>query len=224
MKEDEVIRGSDVTVVIPTIPGREDLLHRAKVSVSNQKVRPGGIIVQSDDARHGAHWARNVALDKVTTDWVAWLDDDDEFLPNHIQVLVRGANKSNADMVFSYAEFVGGRDPLAVMRGDGVIVPEPINFPWNDDAQRSLRVHGNFIPVTYMVKTHAVRAVGGFPAPYSFDARYSNDCEDYGLLLRLLDAGCSFHHVCGVRTWRYHFHPANTGGRGVDRMHELDPS
>jgi hypothetical protein len=134
---------------------------------------------------------------------------------------VRGANKSHADLIFTYAEFVGGRDPLAVMRGDGVIVPEPINFPWNADAERSLRVHGNFIPVTYMVKTEAVRAVGGFPAPYTFDARYSNDCEDYGLLLRLLDAGYKFHHICGVRTWRYNFWDGNLGGRGVDRLHEL---
>ena len=42
------------------------------------------------------------------------------------------------------------------------------------------------------------------------------------VLLRLLDAGYKFHHVCGVRTWRYHFHDANIGGRGIDRMHELE--
>jgi glycosyltransferase involved in cell wall biosynthesis len=217
-----VIRGTDVTVVIPTIPGRESLLRRAVASVGAQQVAPHSIVVTIDDERRGAHWARNEALRSVKTDFVCWLDDDDELLPNHVKVLVRGANKSGADLIFSYAEFVGGRDPLAVMRGDGVIVPEPINFPWNADAERSLRVHGNFIPVTYMVRTEAVRAVGGFPAPYSFEARYSNDCEDYGLLLHLLDAGYRFHHVCGVRTWRYMMHGANTGGRGQDRLHELE--
>ena len=216
-----MIRGTDVTVVIPTIPGREELLRRAVASAQSQSIPVHVILVVNDRDRYGAHWARNTALEQVVTPWVAWLDDDDELLSNHIKVLVRGANKSGADMVFSYAEFVGGRDPLAVMRGDGVIIPEPINFPWNADAERSLRVHGNFIPVTYMVKTDAVRAVGGFPAPYSFDARYSNDCEDYGLLLRMLDAGYKFHHVCGVRTWRYNFHEENTGGRGADRLHEL---
>jgi glycosyltransferase involved in cell wall biosynthesis len=216
-----VIRGSDVTVVIPTIEGRSDLLKRALASVHAQQTQPGDVVVAFDTDRHGAHWARNEGVKHVKTPWVAWLDDDDEFLPNHIKVLTRGANKSRADMIFTYAEFVGGEDPLAVMRGDGVIVPKPINFPWNADAQRSIRVHGNFIPVTYMVKTEAVRAVGGFPAPYSFEARYSNDCEDYGLLLRLLDAGYKFHHVTGVRTWIYNFHDSNTGGRGADRLHEL---
>ena len=216
-----MIRGSDVTVVIPTIAGREELLKRALDSVAAQQVKPLDVIVVEDKNRRGAHVARNMALKTVTTEWTAWLDDDDELLPNHIRVLVRGANKSRADMVFTYAEFVGGRDPLAVVRAGGISA-EPINVPWNREAEISLREYGNFIPVTYMVKTAAVRAVGGFPAPYTFDAKNSRDCEDYGLLLKLLDAGFTFHHICGVRTWRYFFHDANTGGRGTDRMHELE--
>lgn len=216
-----MIRGSDVTVVIPTIEGRSELLARALASVHRQATPPGDFVVQYDRERHGAHWARNEALERVKTEWVAWLDDDDELLPNHIRVLVRGANKSRADMVFSYAEFVGGRDPLAVVRAGGISA-EPIGIPWNRESEYSLREYGNFIPITYMVKTDAVRAVGGFPAPYTFDAKNSRDCEDYGLLLKLLDAGYKFHHVCGVRTWVYNFHDSNTGGRGADRLHELE--
>jgi glycosyltransferase involved in cell wall biosynthesis len=216
------MRSDDVTVVITTIPGREELLERALHSVRTQEVFEGQVVVLHDDQRHGAHWARNEALKEVDTGWVAWLDDDDEFLPNHIRVLVRGANRSKADMVFTYAEFVGDRDPLAVVKMDGRIIPSPIHVPWDHEAEWSLRLNGNFIPVTYMVKTAAVRAVGGFPAPYSFDANMSRDCEDYGLLLNLLDGGYKFHHVCGVRTWRYHYTGMNVGGRGLDRMHELE--
>lgn len=215
-----MIRGSDVTVLIPTIAGRDELLKRALNSVDAQLVQPGDVVIEYDRHRVGAHWARNEALKRVKTSWVAFLDDDDELLPNHIKVLVRGANKSKADMVFTYAEFVGGRDPLAIVRAGGISA-EPINIPWNIESEMSLRAYGNFIPVTYMVKTEAVRAVGGFPVPYSFDAKNSRDCEDYGLLLKLLDAGYKFHHVCGVRTWVYNFHSFNTGGRGADRLHEL---
>jgi hypothetical protein len=103
----------------------------------------------------------------------------------------------------------------------GALMPMPLNVPFGPEQEYSLRVRGNFIPVTYLVRTEAVRAVGGFPAPYEFNAAQSRDCEDYGLLLHLLDAGYKFHHVCGVRTWRYIYHGANVGGRGVDRMHEL---
>ncbi len=215
-----MIRGSDVTVVIPTIKGREHLLKRALASVEGQQVTPAAVEVHTDYHRRGAHFARNEAIKNVKTDWIAFLDDDDEFLPNHVKVLVRGANRSHADLIFSYAEFVGGRDPLACVQ-HGRLVPEPINVPFGIEQEYWLRKHGNFIPVTYLVRTAAVRAVGGFPAPYSFDAAWSRDCEDFGLILRLLDAGYTFHHVTGVRSWRYHFHDANLGGRGVDRMHEL---
>lgn len=217
-----MITSRDVTIVVPTIAGREELLRRALASVDAQQFTPGGVVVLLDKNRLGAHVARNEALKEVKTDWVAWLDDDDELLPNHLKVLVRGANKSRADMVFTYPEFVGGVDPLAVADPiANLFIASPVNVPWDASAEWSLRTHGNFIPVTYMVKTEAVRAVGGFPAPYSFDAPASRDCEDYGLLLKLLDAGYRFHHVCGVRTWRYHYHESNTGGRGADRMHEL---
>jgi len=215
-----VIRGSDVTVVIPTIPGREDLYRRAVDSVRTQDVHPGFVQAQLDVDRRGAAWARNQALGSVETDWVAWLDDDDELKPNHVKVLVRGANASGADLVYTYAEFRGGRDPLAQSHG-GVLVPEPVDLPFDAEAEWSLRRWGNFIPVTYMVRTELVRRVGGFPEPYGFEASVSRDCEDYGLLLRLLDAGARFHHVPGVRTWVYHYHEGNLGGRGVNRMHEL---
>lgn len=218
-----MIKASDVTMVVATIPGREDLVARALKSISAQKVRPGAVVVYNDVERHGASWCRNSALELVKSDWVAWLDDDDELLPNHIKVLVRGANTSGADMVFTYAKFVGGRDPLACIYGGTRLIPEPINVPWDDDAKFSLRRYGNFIPVTYMVKTELVRRVGGFPEPYSMpDVKVSGECEDYLLLLKLLDAGAKFHHVCGVRTWIYNIHDTNTGGRGASRMHELE--
>jgi glycosyltransferase involved in cell wall biosynthesis len=218
--------GRDVSVVIPTIPGRDELLVRAVHSVKAQIKAPAAVIIENDVDRHGAHWARNKALERVGTHWVAWLDDDDEMLPNHLMVLLRGAHRAQIqgrppDMVFTYAEFIGGRDPLGCVIDDRVI-PEPVNVPFDDRARASLRAFGNFIPVTYMVRAQLVRDVGGFPAPYSFDAAFSRDCEDYGLLLRMLDAGARFHHVCGVRTWRYYFHETNTGGRGADRLHELE--
>lgn len=203
---------SDVTVVVPTIPGRDALLHRALESVRAQTARASAYVLYDLD-RDGAHVTRNRALDYIDTEWICWLDDDDELLPDHVQTMLDGANESGADLIYTYAEFVGDRDPLAVKISE-TLIPEPVNVPWTADTERSLREFGNFIPVTNMVRVSAMRAVGGFPAPGSFGDYTSGDCEDYGLLLRLLDAGFTFHHVTGVRTWRYHFHGANTGGRG----------
>jgi glycosyltransferase involved in cell wall biosynthesis len=226
----KLIRGTDVTVVVPTIEGREHLLERALASVTKQQVPPARVVVQLDTERHGAAWCRNEALTHVKTDWVAWLDDDDQLLENHIKVLVRGANKSGADMVFSYGEFVKDNgdgttspafDPLACVDDAGNWHMSPINIPFGPVQKNALRWFGNFIPITYMVKTELIRNVGGFPEPYAFEARQSRDCEDYGLLLRMLDAGAEFHHITGIRTWRYFFHDSNLGGRGTNRMDEL---
>lgn len=222
-----MITGSDVTVIIPTIPGRELLYERASASVATQTVAPYCVIAQIDINRRGAAWCRNEALTKVETPFISWLDDDDTFLPDHIESLVDGQNKSGADLVFTYAEFIGGRDPLACCQ-DGVLVAEPINVPFGPQQRDHLDSRqsplcpwcgchrGGFIPITHLVRTNLVREVGGFPEPNSMpEVLVSEDCEDYLLILQMLDAGGEFHHVLGRRTWQYHIHGANTAGRGV---------
>lgn len=216
---------ADVTAVVTTIPGREKMLARAVASVQAQTQLPGALFVQLDADRQGAAWSRNTALKWVHTPFVAWLDDDDVFLPGHLETLVTGQNTSGADLVFSYAEFVGGRDTLACCQ-DGRLVPEPLSVPFGSQQRDHLDSRagllcpwcgchrGNFIPVTYLVRTDMIRAVDGFPEPGTFGDITSGDCEDFGALLHMLDAGAQFHHVTGIRTWEYWMHGENTGGRG----------
>lgn len=202
---------ADVAVVIPTIPGREQLLARARASVDAQRLQPRQVITEYDVNRTGAAATRNRALEKVTTKWVAWLDDDDELLPWHIDALVSTGERTGADLVYSYAQFVGGRDPLATTLDGRLVIPLGVPFGWAQ--RRHLIERGNFIPVTNLIRTELVRRVGGFPEPHSFPTvSESGDCEDYGLLLRLLEAGATFVHE-PVVSWRYHFHSSNTGGR-----------
>jgi glycosyltransferase involved in cell wall biosynthesis len=186
-------------------------------------VQPARVIVQLDEQRHGAAWCRNTALAMVDTEWTAWLDDDDEFLPNHLKVLLRGANRSRADLIYSYAEFVGGPDPLAGPNPAGEWVANPINCPHSAYSDLWLRTNGNFIPCCYIAKTAIMKQVGGFPEPWSMpDVKHSADCEDYLMLLNMLAVGARFHHVVGVRTWRYNYWDGNLGGRGVNRLHEIE--
>jgi len=216
-----MFKGSDCTVVIPTISGREELCTRAIKSVNSQTIFPKDVIVIPDHERKGAAWARNLGLSKVDTALTLWLDDDDEFLPNHVKILLKAINRTSADLVFSYPEIVGGRDPLACLNNQGELIKEPINIPFGAMQEMSLRRLGGFIPVTYMIKTEIAKKVGGMPEPYSFHTTHSNDCEDYLFLIKLLDAGAKFYHVCGVRTWKYNLHDGNLGGRGLNRMNEM---
>jgi GT2 family glycosyltransferase len=194
----------DVTVVIPTIPGREDLLARARRSVEAQTLPPHEVVVILDTRQQGAAWARNVGAARVTTTWLAWLDDDDEFEERHLEVLLTAAERTGADLIYSCMEVVGGRDPLAVAYQGRW--QHPCGLAWSPDHAHSLRTYGNFIPVTYLVRAQLVRDVGGMP-PSGGPKKE----EDYQLLLRLLAAGARFLHVPEV-TWRYHIHDRNTGG------------
>lgn len=205
---------SSLTIVIPTIEGREHFLHRALASVWAQTRRPDAVIVSPDPTRTGAAQTRNRALARVTTEWVGWLDDDDELLPNHVADCMDWAQQTGADLVYPYMVAVGGRDPLACPV-NGILV-QPFQVPFRREQAIHLRTVGNFIPVTYIVKTAWAQGVGGMPEPVAVPRERSGSGrieEDYGFLIRLLDEGATFSHV-PVRSWKYHFHSSNSGGRG----------
>lgn len=183
-------------------------MQRAVDSVRAQEVKPREIVVVLDKDRRGAAHARNVGIQRASGSWIAWLDDDDELLPNHLRVLVSGIVRSGADLVYSCMEVVGGRDPLAVDSGNGAWV-NPCGVQFGPAQERHLRERGNFIPVTYMVRAELARQVDGMPPSGGMGAE-----EDYMFLIRLLDAGAKLHHIPEI-TWRYHIHGANLGGMGI---------
>lgn len=201
---------SDITVVIPHIAGRADRLAQAVHSVSLQTVAPEAVIIQYDHSREGAATTRNKAIEKVNTTWTAFLDDDDILFPNHLEVCLNTALETGADLVYPYGSFPDRSDPLAVSLNGAWV--SPFGVPFGPEQEWHMRHNGNFIPVTHLCRTELVKKVGGFPQQNAFNAKVSGDCEDYGLLLALLDAGAKFVHA-PVVTWAYNFHGSNTGGR-----------
>lgn len=198
---------ADITLVIPTIPPRQDLLQRALTSVMQQTVKPSFVSVAYDVRHLGAAETRNRALSGVTTEWVAFLDDDDWLLPNHVETLW-AATQSGADAYYPGCTVV-----------DGLGNEIPRQEEWGRfglDFDADLLRQKSYIPVTSLVRTELVHEVGGFS--YPAEAAY----EDWGLYLKLLDAGATFEHVPRV-TWvwehrvgdGYEFDGThNTSGRG----------
>lgn len=183
----------DVTVVIATIPPRRALLRRALASVKAQTVRPAALAVAVDHRREGAAATRNRALERVDTSWVAFLDDDDEMYPDHLKLLARYARLSNADVVYPGYD-TAGDDPVGMFG-----VPfSPVFLE-----------RRNFIPVTVLARTQAVRDAGGFqPRPDD----NGDPCEDWGLWLAMHACGATFAHL-PVKTWRWHNADESTRGR-----------
>lgn len=184
----------DVTVVIPTIPPRTHLLQRAVLSVYDQTVQPVDIVVELDVDHEGAAATRNRGLAKVTTEFVAFLDDDDELLPNHLEKCLAELKRTGADLVYPWFFTSDGRDPL------------PGSFGRAFRLER-LR-EGNFIPVTVVARTESVRRGGGFVnMPNPFDSAW----EDWGCWIRMVDTGSTFVHL-PERTWLWNRHEDSTRG------------
>lgn len=192
-----------VTVVIPTIKPRKQLLRRAVNSViaQNMKDYPAPAIEIAHDLDHaGAAPTRNRALLNVKTPWVAFLDDDDFFLPHHLATLLDAAKATKADVVYPKCRVIGPHketiDLSSTLRHDR---------PFDADALQRC----NYIPVTTLVNTEMAQAALFGPPDQAVDEQF----EDYGFLLRLLDAEATFVHV-PVVTWVWHHHGKNTAGQG----------
>jgi len=186
-----------ITVVIPSIPTRTHLLERALASVEAQTWQFQDVIVEFDYDRLGAAVTRQRGLEKVETPWVAFLDDDDEFKPQHLEMLSVAARAADADFVYSWYDVVGGTDPR----------PEVFGKVWDPN-------HPVQTTITTLVRTDLARDVGGFVDEddgnlLSPDRHYAG--EDWRFTKRVNDAGAKIHHL-PQRTWRWHHHGHNTSG------------
>ena len=74
---------TSVSVIIPTIKGREEVLQRARKSAENQTHKDTEIIIQREG--ENAPDARNRATLSSKGEYLAFLDDDDEFLPDKLK-------------------------------------------------------------------------------------------------------------------------------------------
>jgi glycosyltransferase involved in cell wall biosynthesis len=187
--------GDTVTVLIPSIPPRKQMLNRALVSVLNQLRQPDVIMVSVDHGRRGSAKNRNQVLFTVDTDWIAFLDDDDEFLPQHLLVLLQ--NSDDADVIYTGCQVIGpsGEDiPLMEEWGrfgkpfDGLLL-----------RKRS------YLPVTSLVRTELAHEC-------SFHAPEGSEYDDWGFYLDLLDIDARFLHV-PQKTWIWHHWGGNSSGR-----------
>lgn len=187
-----------VTVAIPSIPPRAALLARAVGSAVHQSLPPSAISISVDNLRDGAAINRQRALDAVDTEWTAFLDDDDEFYPMHIERLMCAALEQEADYVYSYFDIARGGDPLGHL---GKV------FDPGDIRQTT---------ITVLVRTTLAKEVGF--VQWTDDGqlidgqRYG---EDYAWTVGCVNAGGKLYHL-PEQTWVWHrdnYESPNTSGR-----------
>ena len=122
-----------ISVIIPTF-NRKKTLGRAIQSVMNQSLSPFEILIIDDGSNdgteewikenfqdikyiyqnnHGVSSARNIGIENAYGDWVAFLDSDDEWLPNKLNEQVK-AIESNPEMKFFHTNEIWIRNGVRV--------------------------------------------------------------------------------------------------------------
>tara|TARA_X000000950_G_scaffold59730_1_gene72534 strand:+ start:5636 stop:6481 length:846 start_codon:yes stop_codon:yes gene_type:complete len=125
--------GMKISVIIPTY-NRKKTLARAIQSVINQSLSPFEILIIDDGSNDGTEeWvkenfqnikyiyqnnrgvssARNIGIENANGDWVAFLDSDDEWLPNKLHEQLK-AIESNPEVKFFHTNEIWIRNGVRV--------------------------------------------------------------------------------------------------------------
>jgi len=138
---------------------------------------------------------------QADTEWVAILADDDEFLPNHLEVLWQIVNEQDADIGFSHFKYSDRTDAGHLERFRGL--------PFDNDNPRQMTG-------VFLAKRELLLEVGGHSQDFDALSYYQDDSgnrigEDFMLVLKLAKAGAKF-AVSPEITWIYHTGHGNTLG------------
>lgn len=166
------------------------MLARALTSVNAQTKQPEAIAVVNDTERKGAGWTRRTLLGLVETEWIAWLDSDDEWMPEHLAKLTEVA--AATDSVFVYSWF-HGNDPLG-----------HFGLQFNPCTP-------HHTTMTHLVRTDIAKRVGFYD---SQEGPYSN--EDWLFIVGVSEIACreglNMTHLA-ERTWTYWQSGQNSSGK-----------
>lgn len=185
-----------ITVVIPTHTARvrNGMTKRAIGSVLGQTLPAASIIVEHDTTGAGAPATRDRGLRKVTTEWVGFLDSDDQMKPVHLERLMECALEASADYVYAWYEAVGfGADPLPHF--GRMFNPE-------NPTQTT---------ITTLVRTELAQSVGFRQPPEGALIDGERFGEDFLFTVECVKAGARIVHL-PERTWLWNFHGSNTSG------------
>lgn len=206
-----------ISVVIPT-HNRSHFISETLESVFAQTLQPDEVLVIDDGStddtaaiaesyaprvrvfrrtnqRQAA--ARNFGVRQASSEWIAFLDDDDLWEPNKLERQMEELIRHpEADLCYT------GRS-LLVQRGDTTTIGKVVYAPSAKDIRKALFEGCAFFPSCVLIRRATYLEMNGF------DPNFRVCCEDYELWLKLLHAGIKF-AGCREPLLRYRLHETNT--------------
>lgn len=194
-----------ISVITPAHPARlrNGMLDRAMRSVWGQTLQPQAVHVAVDTEGQGAAPTRQRALMAAETDWVAFLDSDDLFLPQHLEKLYRHAEATGADYVYSW---------FRVLNAQGQVLEKDPVFPPGHYLNEFDPDNPIETTITTLVRTEWAQHIGFLEAvePGGTNPGH-NSGEDRRFTLECVKAGLKICHLVD-KTWLWGHHGQNTSG------------
>lgn len=192
-----------VSVVIPYFNGMGSI-ERAIDSVLTQTMPAAEIVVVNDGSterdsvflhelaerkkfrvieteNQGQSAARNLGIDSAVNEWICLLDQDDIFLPTHIERLADAARKYSGDMLgFVYSDVARATESDQIT-DSGILATAGKTHPMTNVADM-IAADMMILPSATLIVRSAFRSIGGFDATLS-------GFEDDDLFVRFVTGG-----------------------------------
>lgn len=137
-----------------------------------------------NEGNQGVSSARNLGIENATAEYIAFLDDDDEWKPKKIEKQVQKIQEEGINAVYTASEMYDGEVKDIVRKTPGL------------DLEALLERDRIGSPSKVMIEKEWLERVGGF------DEEIPSG-EDWDLWIRLLEVGCNFGYV-DTPLARYH--------------------
>lgn len=187
----------DVTVAVATYGDQGWIDLATRRAVPSALAQDASVVHVHGDTLHDA---RNAALAKVETEWVVFLDADDELSPGYVDAMAAGTADLRAPAV-SY-----------VHRGRADLARLPRVAGHQHVCTAGCLAYGNWLVIGSAVRTDMVRRVGGWrDFPWS---------EDWDLWVRCWQAGASVEAVPDAVYRAYVRHDSRN--RAPDRRSKME--
>ncbi len=150
--------------------GSEDSTRRV---VGNYRAMDSRVRSHRHEHNRGLPAARNTGLAVASREWVTFIDSDDTYLPEHLEIRARSiCDSPGVDLIHSPAK-VSGEDWVAD----------------REDPSRRISLDQCRLGGTFFIRREKALEIGGFPAvEYGDDTLFYERAESAGFRIRLLEA------------------------------------